>query len=69
MFNGHSAKGIDGLKQMKDTLSSLPQFQEMKGKFAVHINICQECKNIFEKRRLDLAAGVQQVNIENFSGL
>ncbi|KAJ8327543.1 hypothetical protein BDV3_003364 [Batrachochytrium dendrobatidis] len=52
--------GIDSLKQMKDTLSSLPQFQEMKAKFAVHINICQECKSLFEKRRLDLAASVEQ---------
>ncbi|KAL2915942.1 syntaxin binding protein 1 [Polyrhizophydium stewartii] len=53
-------KGIESLKQMKDTLSSLPQFQEMKAKFAVHINICQECKALFEKRRLDMVAGVQQ---------
>ncbi|KAI8926874.1 Sec1-like protein [Entophlyctis helioformis] len=53
-------KGIDSLKQMKDTLSSLPQFQEMKSKFSVHINICQECKSLFEKRRLDIVAGVQQ---------
>ncbi|TPX69077.1 hypothetical protein SpCBS45565_g02765 [Spizellomyces sp. 'palustris'] len=49
-----SAKGIDSLKQMKDTLSSLPQFQEMKSKFSVHINICQECKTMFERRQLDM---------------
>ncbi|KAJ1334801.1 hypothetical protein BSLG_007956 [Batrachochytrium salamandrivorans] len=52
--------GIDSIKQMKDTLSSLPQFQEMKGKFAIHINICQECKSLFEKRRLDQAATAEQ---------
>ncbi|KAI8914350.1 Sec1-like protein [Gorgonomyces haynaldii] len=55
-----NSQGLDSLKQMKDTLSSLPQFQAMKSKFSVHINICQECKSLFERRRLDLVAGVQQ---------
>lgn len=45
---------------MKDTLSSLPQFQTLKAKFSVHITICQECKLLFEKRNLDLVAAVQQ---------
>ncbi|KAI8823539.1 Sec1-like protein [Fimicolochytrium jonesii] len=54
------ATGLDSLKHMKDTLSSLPQFQEMKGKFSVHINICQECRAMFERRQLDLVAAVEQ---------
>lgn len=45
---------------MKDTLSSLPQFQTMKAKYSIHINICQDCKSLFEKRNLDLVAAVQQ---------
>ncbi|KAI9092656.1 Sec1-like protein [Phlyctochytrium arcticum] len=53
-------KGVDSLKHMKDTLGSLPQFQEMKAKFSVHINICQECKSLFEKRQLDMIAAVEQ---------
>ncbi|KAI8917070.1 Sec1-like protein [Powellomyces hirtus] len=52
--------GIDALKHMKETLSSLPQFQEMKAKFSAHINICQECKNMFERRQLDIVAAVEQ---------
>ncbi|KAI8614150.1 Sec1-like protein [Chytriomyces sp. MP71] len=48
------------LNEMKDTITSIPQFQEMKAKFSVHINICQECQSIFERRRLDLVAGVEQ---------
>ncbi|KAJ3123490.1 vacuolar sorting protein VPS33/slp1 [Nowakowskiella sp. JEL0407] len=52
--------GMDNLKEMKDTLSALPQFQEMKSKFSVHINICQECKSLFERRKLSLVASVEQ---------
>ncbi len=47
---------------MKETISALPQFQEMKSKYSVHINICQECKSIFEKRKLDKIAAFEQVS-------
>ncbi|RKP01437.1 hypothetical protein CXG81DRAFT_11991 [Caulochytrium protostelioides] len=52
--------GIEGIMAMKDTLAHLPQFQEMKQRFAVHINICGQCKSEFESRKLDLVAGVEQ---------
>ncbi|KAI9346257.1 dynein heavy chain and region D6 of dynein motor-domain-containing protein [Obelidium mucronatum] len=55
-----SKRGMDNLNDMKDTITSLPQFQEMKAKYSVHINICQECKSIFERRRLDAVAAVEQ---------
>ncbi|KAJ3027855.1 UNVERIFIED_CONTAM: vacuolar sorting protein VPS33/slp1 [Siphonaria sp. JEL0065] len=55
-----SRRGLDNLAEMKDTITSLPQFQEMKAKYSVHINICQECKSIFERRRLDAVAAVEQ---------
>ncbi|KAJ3101990.1 vacuolar sorting protein VPS33/slp1 [Phlyctochytrium planicorne] len=61
---GHDEKffdGIQNLNQLKDTLTSLPEFQEMKSKFSVHINICQECKSLFERRKLDALAAVEQV--------
>ncbi|KAJ3271878.1 vacuolar sorting protein VPS33/slp1 [Terramyces sp. JEL0728] len=58
--NTSSLQGIDALKQMKDTLSSLPQFQALKSKFSIHINVAQECKVLFERRCLDLVASVQQ---------
>ncbi|KAJ3409160.1 vacuolar sorting protein VPS33/slp1 [Chytridiales sp. JEL 0842] len=57
---GGAATGMDSLAQMKDTLTSLPEFQEMKAKFSIHINICQECKLIFERRKLDSVASVEQ---------
>ncbi len=56
-----SSKNVDNLKLMKDTITALPQFQEMKTKYAIHINICQECRAIFEKRKLDSIAAFEQV--------
>jgi syntaxin-binding protein 1 len=52
--------GVDALKAMKETLSSLPQFQSLKQKYSIHISICQDAKMYFEKRNLDLVASVQQ---------
>ncbi|KAI9207262.1 Sec1-like protein [Polychytrium aggregatum] len=55
-----SPKGIESLKDMKDTLAALPQFQEMKSKFSAHINICQECQSEFSNRKLASLAAVEQ---------
>jgi syntaxin-binding protein 1 len=52
--------GIEAINAMKDTLSSLPEFQELRIKFSTHINICQECKTLFEKRSLDVVAAIEQ---------
>ncbi|KAJ3201238.1 vacuolar sorting protein VPS33/slp1 [Entophlyctis luteolus] len=60
MLNANSKRGLENLNDMKDTISSLPQFQELKAKYSVHINICQECKSLFERRKLDLVAAVEQ---------
>ncbi|KAI8848072.1 Sec1-like protein, partial [Chytridium lagenaria] len=60
MGHEESLEGIQNLNQLKDTLTSLPEFQEMKSKFSVHINICQECRSLFERRKLDSLAAVEQ---------
>ena len=52
---------------MKDTISALPQFQEMKAKYSVHINVCQECRTLFEKRKLDTIAAFEQVRSSFFN--
>ncbi|KAJ3039950.1 vacuolar sorting protein VPS33/slp1 [Rhizophlyctis rosea] len=57
---GAPSGGIDALKAMKDTLGALPQFQDMKSKFSVHINICAECQTTFARRRLEQVASVEQ---------
>ena len=61
MGNNGALNGIEALKAMKDTLSSLPEFQSLKAKFSIHIQICYDAKSSYEKRNLELVAGSQQV--------
>lgn len=56
-------KGIESLNEMKDTLGALPEFQEMKSKFSLHINICQQCKTMLGEKRIDACAAVEQVGL------
>lgn len=58
---GNRPKGLDSLKEMQDTISALPQFQEMKKQFAVHINICRECQSAFEEGKLPDLGAIEQV--------
>jgi len=41
-------------------LASLPQYQEMREKFSLHLTMAQECMDIFEKRSLKETAHVEQ---------
>ncbi|CAB4431521.1 unnamed protein product [Rhizophagus irregularis] len=48
------------LNDMKKMLATLPQFQNMKEKFSVHLNIAQECMSLFERERLAETATMEQ---------
>ncbi|ORY04742.1 Sec1-like protein [Basidiobolus meristosporus CBS 931.73] len=48
------------LRKLKDMMSSLPQFQELKEKYSVHLSIAQECMAIFDRYKLGDIAGVEQ---------
>jgi len=48
------------IRQLKETLQDLPEFQRMKEKFGVHTNLAQECMNIFNKKRLNDIGNVEQ---------
>ncbi|KAK9767638.1 syntaxin binding protein 1 [Basidiobolus ranarum] len=48
------------LRKLKDVMSSLPQFQELKEKYSAHLSIAQECMSIFDQRKLTEIAGVEQ---------
>ncbi|KAF8317774.1 Sec1-like snare protein [Cantharellus anzutake] len=53
-------EGATTLNDMKDMLASLPQYQEMREKFSLHLTMAQECMDIFEKRDLKKIANVEQ---------
>ncbi|KAG6331420.1 hypothetical protein ID866_7667 [Astraeus odoratus] len=57
---GFKGGGAANLNDMKDMLASLPQYQEQREKFSLHLNMAQDCMTIFEKDKLPLVANVEQ---------
>lgn len=60
--NPHFTKESDAtnLNTIKDMLAGLPQFQEMKGAYSLHLSMAQECMNIFQRCKLPDIASVEQ---------
>ncbi|EKG12119.1 Sec1-like protein [Macrophomina phaseolina MS6] len=60
--NPHFTKESDAtnLNTIKDMLAGLPQFQEMKGAYSLHLSMAQECMNIFQRCKLPDVASVEQ---------
>ncbi|POS87189.1 hypothetical protein EPUL_002201 [Erysiphe pulchra] len=48
------------LNSIKDMLAGLPQFQELKEAYSLHLSMAQECMNIFESRKLPDLASLEQ---------
>lgn len=49
------------INNIKDMLAGLPQFQEGKEAYSLHLSMAQEAINVFQKRRLQDIASVEQV--------
>ena len=50
------------VNDLKDMLASLPQFQTQREQFSLHLDMAQECMGLFEKKKLNVAAAVEQVS-------
>lgn len=50
------------MNDLKDMLASLPQFQTQREQFSLHLDMAQECMSLFEKKKLNVAAHVEQVS-------
>lgn len=48
------------LNDIRDMLAGLPQFQEMKQAYSLHLTMAQEAMNIFQKFKLSEVASVEQ---------
>ncbi|OZJ04364.1 hypothetical protein BZG36_03206 [Bifiguratus adelaidae] len=60
---GGIAKTGDSLKDlnaMKDVVARLPQYQEMKAKYGVHLDIAQKCIDIFTQQELRSIVELEQ---------
>lgn len=55
------------LNNIKDMLAGLPQFQEGKEAYSLHLGMAQDAVNVFTKRRLPDIASVEQVCDWNIS--
>lgn len=53
--------GGNSLNAIKDMLAGLPQFQEMKEAYALHLGMAQESMNRFQKLKLSDLSAVEQV--------
>ncbi|OZJ04359.1 hypothetical protein BZG36_03209 [Bifiguratus adelaidae] len=51
---------VRSLRDMKDTLANLPQFQDLKTKYSAHISIAQDCMAAFEKTKLNQVGTLEQ---------
>jgi syntaxin-binding protein 1 len=56
----NSEADATSLNAIKDMLAGLPQFQEMKEAYSLHLNMAQECMNIFQHHKLPDIASVEQ---------
>ncbi|TDL23876.1 Sec1-like protein [Rickenella mellea] len=57
---GFKGEGAASLNDMKDMLASLPQYQEQREKYSLHLNMAQECMDLFEQRKLTAVANIEQ---------
>jgi syntaxin-binding protein 1 len=48
------------LNAIKDMLAGLPQFQELKDAYSLHLTMAQDCMNIFQQHKLPDIASVEQ---------
>jgi len=53
-------QGGASIKDLKDVVQAMPQFHEIKDKFAIHIDLCQRCNNIFSKNNISSIAEIEQ---------
>lgn len=48
------------LNAIKDMMAGLPQFQEMKEAYSLHLTMAQECMNIFQHHKLNEMSPIEQ---------
>lgn len=60
-FANTETNNATSLNAIKDMLAGLPQFQEKKEAYSLHLTMSQDCMNVFQQRKLPDLASVEQV--------
>jgi len=55
-----TSKKVQSLKDMAEAMKSMPQYQEMLGKYSLHINMASSAMDEFNKKNLSRLAGAEQ---------
>ena len=58
--DAQNAAGMNGLNAIKDMIAGLPQFQEMKESYTLHLGMAEKCMDIFQKHKLPDLASIEQ---------
>ncbi|KAI1490568.1 Sec1 family protein [Biscogniauxia mediterranea] len=61
--NPHFTKAANeatSINAIKDMMAGLPQFQEMKETYSLHLTMAQECMNIFQRHKLPEISPIEQ---------
>ena len=61
-FTNSGGDNANSLNAIKDMMASLPQFQEQKEAYALHLSMAQESMNRFQRWKLSELASVEQVS-------
>lgn len=51
---------VNSLEEMSAAMKAMPQYQEMLGKYSLHINLSDQCMKVFNKKNLVKVAGLEQ---------
>ncbi|GAB7356659.1 hypothetical protein MBLNU459_g7376t2 [Dothideomycetes sp. NU459] len=60
-FTKTDSDNANSLNAIKDMLAGLPQFQELKEAYSLHLSMAQECMNIFQHNKLPDLASLEQL--------
>ncbi|GAM90181.1 hypothetical protein ANO11243_082210 [Dothideomycetidae sp. 11243] len=60
-FTKSDSDNANSLNAIKDMLAGLPQFQELKEAYSLHLSMAQECMNMFQSQKLPDVASVEQI--------
>ncbi|KAF2861054.1 Sec1-like protein [Piedraia hortae CBS 480.64] len=60
-FTKDSQGGSNSLNAIKDMMAGLPQFQELKEAYSLHLGMAQESMNLFQKHKLAELGSLEQI--------
>jgi syntaxin-binding protein 1 len=66
-FTKQDSGNATSLNAIKDMMAGLPEFQQMKEAYSLHLSMAQESMNIFQNHKLPDLASIEQASIGDLS--